>query len=92
MVEDHTAGVILDDLSYHLPVFFYFKNQTQVKIKPLIKTIRIIDESTLLDLSINLQTTDWSILENKQPNESYCLFDKTFNSILVSITSAFLPK
>ena len=61
--------------------FFFFQNEQPSCKEFYSKTIRIVNEETLSDLSNKLNDVDWSILENKDPNEAYDIFHKIFNDI-----------
>jgi len=73
------SGIILDDFSDHLPVFLAINSLQQQTSKRVAKTFRKINDTTLLKLSERLQNTDWSELDNLDPNAAYETFCKQFD-------------
>ena len=82
--EHHISGIILDDLSDHLPIFFVSQDQQSLinNGKKYITTVsRTINDSTITDLSQKLQDLDWSMLQDKDPDEAYNMFSDTFHHV-----------
>ena len=79
--ESQFSGIIFDDTSDHLPIFFVTQNKVQTHAKFLNKSARLVNEKTISNLTSKLQAIDWSILDNKDTNDAYDTFYDTFCSV-----------
>jgi len=79
--ETHVSGIILDDMSDHLPIFLIMQKELPVKKKFITKSIRSINEATISNLSTKLEGTDWSVLDSKGVNEAYDTFCSMFRNM-----------
>ena len=79
--DNQLSGIIVDDLSDHLPVFYI--NRTSViknkKTDYIYKNTRQINDENLNKFSSKLQNTDWNI-EDTDVNIMYNTFDKKFST------------
>jgi len=75
------SGIILDDISDHLPIFLATKTQSPTFKFHITKTSRIINDKAISGLSTKLSAIDWSILENQQPDMAYDSFNKIFSNV-----------
>jgi len=79
--DNQLSGIIIDDLSDHLPVFCI--NRDNIK-KPktvdyVYKTVRQMTEENLCNFSLKLQNIDWCF-EDIDVNTMYSLFNNKFNT------------
>jgi len=81
LAESLISGIILDDVSDHLPIFFASHNRLPVASKYITKRIRCINDATISDLSDKLNNANWSILNDKSPEEAYNVFGDMFDKI-----------
>jgi len=79
--DNQLSGIIIDDLSDHLPVF-YINRENIIKLKTtdyVYKIMRQINEENLSNFSLKLQNTDWCI-EDFDVNTMYNAFNNTFST------------
>ena len=75
-------GIVLNDLSDHLPVFAYFGNETMTHRREKEIFTRDINAINLEKLNENLSNTNWSlIIKENDPNEPYNDFISEFYRI-----------
>ena len=74
-------GIVLNDLSDHLPVFTYFGNETLTRTEKKILS-RAISAINLEKFNENLSNTNWSLfIKEDDPNEAYNDFISEFSRI-----------
>ena len=78
--DSNVSGIVLDDISDHLPVFLRISTHT-VKKKYITKTSRCITDTSVADLINKLNGVEWPALDNKDPDEAYDTFHNTFVNI-----------
>ena len=79
--DNQLSGIIIDDLSDHLPVF-YINRENIIKLKTteyVYKNMRQINEENLSNFSLKLQNTDWCI-EDFDVNAMYNAFNNKFST------------
>jgi hypothetical protein len=78
------SGILIDDLSDHLPIFQITKYENLISDtgnKKVFKR-RVVNDETIATFNANLCNFDWSpILSNSDVNTCYDLFVKNFNYI-----------
>ena len=85
--ESQISGIILEDMSDHLPIFCITQGQSVPTNKFITKIIRLINDTTVPDLSNKLNDVDWSILDSKNPDDAY----ETFHNIINKVYNEALP-
>ena len=81
-----TSGIILTQLSDHLPVFMFIGPQIKSKQKKIQLTLRKIKDAQLRQITDSLKQNDWSDLYNlKDVNEAYAYFLNTLKSVIDNI-------
>ena len=81
-----TSGIILTQLSDHLPVFMFIGPQIKSKQKKIQLTLRKIKDAQLRQIKDSLKLNDWSDLYNlKDVNEAYTYFVNTLKSVIDNI-------
>ena len=68
--DNYVSGVILNDISDHLPIFYITGNMV-FKQSFIYKQIRVIDNDKLKQLSTKLSECDWSDCDNNDPNIAF---------------------
>ena len=76
-----TNGVVLNDLSDHLPVFAYFSGQTFTHGGDNKAFTRKFTDENLCKFNKNVPNTNWSLLLNEDPNMSYNNFIDEYSKI-----------
>ena len=91
--ESQLSGIILDDISDHLPIFMIMQNQLESKPRFITKTSRIVNETTISCLSDKLNDIDWSILEGNDADRAldifHSIFHRTYNEALPFQTNKY---
>jgi len=76
-----TSGIILDDISDHLPIFLATKIQSPKLKSYMTKTYRIINDESISSLSTKLSEINWSSLEKETSDSAYDSFNEIFSSV-----------
>ena len=83
VINNITPGIIINDISDHLPVFAICKNNdnlNSISKKMIMK--RKINDETLIELQSKLESTDWSpVMNNTTRNVDEC-YDKFLEKFL----------
>ena len=75
-------GIVLNDLSDHLPVFTYFGNETLTRRREKKIRTRVINAISLEKFNETLSNTNWSLfIKEDDPNEAYNDFISEFSRI-----------
>ena len=82
------SGIISVDISDHLPVFTFIERATQINSKPVKITCRPINDVNLAKMKSHLDTVDWTILLNMNPNEA----NNHFNKVLTDSLNSHIPE
>jgi exonuclease III len=79
---DYNAGLLITDLSDHLPIFYISPNRTNNrKVKKIYKSIRDLSDHAVQKLHNKLIAVDWNVLDNiNDVNVCYDTFAQTFES------------
>ena len=84
----HISGVILHDISDHLPIFYITGNMVFKQKKSFIyKQIRVIDNDKLKQLSTKLSDCDWSDCDNNDPDIAF----ESVNDKILELYNYYLP-
>jgi hypothetical protein len=76
------SGVILTDISDHLPVFYITGNSKLTKkSKDIYKQVRMINNENILNLNLELGNMAWPDLANMDVNTAYNSFYDKFNTL-----------
>lgn len=78
--ESNFSGIVLDDISDHLPIFFITQYYKPITNKIITKTIRCMTDEAISDLVNKLNDTDWSVVDNKGTDEAYNIFHDLFDT------------
>ena len=74
-------GVVLNDLSDHLPVFAYFSGQTLTRDRDNKAFTRRFTDENLRNFNENVSNTNWSSLLDEDPNMAYNNFIDEYSRI-----------
>ena len=74
-------GVVLNDLSDHLPVFAYFSGQTLTRDRDNKAFTRRFTDENLRNFNKNVSNTNWSSLLDEDPNMAYNNFIDEYSRI-----------
>ena len=79
---DYNAGLLITDLSDHLPIFYISPNRIHdKKFKKVYKPIRDLSDHAIQKLHDKLLTVDWNVLDNiNDVNVRYDTFVQIFES------------
>ena len=72
-----TSGIILSDISDHLPIFTFFGKQMTSPKTPLTFTCRPLDDENIYNIQCTLHENDWSSLDTLPINDAFEIFNKT---------------
>ena len=77
------SGILLSDISDHLPVFLYMERPDEHKSRdPLVFKCRPLRENNINQIRLCLQNTDWSVLETTSLHDAYNFLVSTINTAL----------
>ena len=77
------SGIIMTNMSDHLPVFSCMGKTKNEKFKqPLILKHRPLNDKSLQNIKYMLQITDWTNLENMELDQAYKYFIEKINEVL----------
>ena len=80
--ENSKRGILISDLSDHLPIFYITMDKLDTKHDPIEQNIRIINKKTLKKLKDELAKTNWEHITNlENPQEAYDNFMEQFKEI-----------
>lgn len=82
------SGIILNDISDHLPIFMFSENCQSTKNEPLIFEHRQLNNITYKQISNALENIDWSSLSSSNAEDSYTKIIDNINSTI----EHFAPK
>jgi len=85
--DQFTSGIILNDMSDHLPIFTFFGKQKRKEKVPLNFTYRPLDDERIFKIQRQLHQMDWSQLDNLPINNAF----ESFTNILLKTLDTFAP-
>jgi len=78
------SGIIITDISDHLPVFMFCGRGSKDKLTPTTLTYRRLNSTVEQQIKQKLNEKNWSILENLNAQDGYSLFSTQFMEIINS--------
>ncbi len=84
--KDINSGVLLYDISDHLPIFVTWGKQVVQKDTQTSITIRPMDRIKVARINDLIEAEDWGPLNEESTNEAYDLFNRKLQTILDKVT------
>ena len=83
------SGVVLSDITDHFPIVLFVNLAREPTLPPSMLPMKVLNNRTLEQLCVNLETKSWNCVYNADPDTAY---DSLISELLESICSTIPVK